>query len=61
LIFNIKGQHVEEICNETLEKGSYIYTWNGKNKKDNIVGTGIYFIRLKAGNDNIIRKIACIK
>jgi len=43
------------------KKLTMLNTWNGKNQKDNIVSTGIYFVKLKAGSKNIIRKIACIK
>lgn len=60
-VYNIKGQHVKTIFNDMLGDGEHNVIWNGTNKKDNVVGSGVYFVRLRAGNESIIQKIACIK
>lgn len=46
-IFNIKGQLVKTLVNETAEFGVYQKTWDGKNNYSNPVSAGIYFYQLK--------------
>ena len=48
-IFNIQGQLVRTIVNETKPAGSYQTSWDGKNENGILQASGVYFYRLKAG------------
>ncbi|NWG27483.1 MAG: VCBS repeat-containing protein [Ignavibacteriaceae bacterium] len=49
-IYNILGEEIKELINETRLSGEYEITWNGTDKNGNPVPSGIYFITMKAGN-----------
>lgn len=58
-IFNIKGQSVKTISQ--LKEGKHIVTWDGKDSKDNELGSGVYYYRLKSESVNQVRKLVMIK
>ena len=60
-IFNISGQKIITLVNERKIPGKYYVVWNGKDEYRNIVSTGTYFYRLKAGNYTKTNKVTFIK
>ncbi len=57
-IYNIKGQLVRELrFNASSLSRFYEITWDGKDKKGNVVKQGIYFYRCNIGNKNYSGKI----
>jgi flagellar hook assembly protein FlgD len=61
-VFNLKGQKVKTLVNTNLSKGTYQFTWKGKDEKDNPVASGIYFFRLSsAGKQISIKKGMLLK
>jgi uncharacterized protein YjgD (DUF1641 family) len=61
VIYNIKGQKVKTLVNEYLVSGEYKVVWNGTNEVGQTVGSGIYFYRLKVGDNQIIKKMVLMK
>ncbi len=55
-IYNLKGEKIKTLLNKALDKGKYSVVWNGKNSKNKIVNSGVYFITLKSNNNEISRK-----
>lgn len=50
-IYNIKGQRIKALLNnELVEGGSYDITWDGTNRENNAVSSGIYFINLSVNS-----------
>jgi len=49
-VFNILGQKVVTLVDETLEAGYKQVAWDGKDQKGNPVASGVYFYRLRAGD-----------
>lgn len=47
-IYNILGEEIKVLINETRLSGEYEITWNGADNKGNKVPSGIYFITMKA-------------
>ncbi len=47
-IYNVLGQRVAELTNETQRAGFYNVTWDGRNETGSQVATGVYFYRLEA-------------
>ncbi|MCK4654344.1 MAG: T9SS type A sorting domain-containing protein, partial [Candidatus Cloacimonetes bacterium] len=60
-VYNVKGQLVKTLVNDKLEAGNYSTTWNGKDKNEEPVASGIYFYKLKAGDFQRVRKMILLK
>ena len=60
-IFNIKGQKIKNLTNETFSKGQNSVIWNGTNDKNNQVASGIYFYKISINNYKSTHKMMLIK
>ncbi len=60
-VFNIRGQRVTTLVNETLTAGNHMVSWQGLDKNEKQVGSGVYFIRLEAGETTQVRKALLLK
>ena len=60
-IFNILGQRVKTLINETMIADDHEIKWDGRNDSGNLLGSGIYFYRLRAGNFIKTRKMIFLK
>ncbi|MDP8201509.1 MAG: T9SS type A sorting domain-containing protein [Candidatus Tenebribacter burtonii] len=49
-IFNIKGQIIKTLINESLNIGDYSVTWNGVDEYGNSVSSGIYLYKLNVND-----------
>ena len=58
--YNNLGVLVQEIYNYYLSKGRKIFTWDGRNSLAKLVGSGLYFVKVKledAQTKNVITKL----
>ncbi len=60
-IYNISGEHIITLVNNWQEPGEYKVVWNGKRENGEAISSGIYFIKLKAGNSIKNKKMILIK
>ena len=60
-VYNIKGQHIKSILEETKSSGSYQLIWAGTDKAGNKVAPGIYFMRLEADGKALTKKMLTLK
>ena len=60
-VYNIKGQKVKTIIDQDFSKGNHKVTWNGKDKNNRTVSSGVYFYRLRSGNYTSTKKILILK
>ena len=49
-VFDVLGRRVTELVNETQTTGTHTIVWNGTNRQGELVGTGIYFLQIHAGD-----------
>ena len=56
VIYNLKGQRVNQLVNETLSAGQYSLVWNGKDENNEPVSSGIYMYQLKVGGKTVTYK-----
>ena len=61
IIYNILGQKVRTLVNQSLEPGEHSIVWNGTDNKGRSVASGIYFYRMKAGNYSETKKMVLKK
>jgi len=60
-IYNIAGQLVRTVVNETMPAGNHTVTWDGINSSGEKVASGIYFYRLNAGDFSKTMKMVMTK
>jgi hypothetical protein len=60
-VYNIRGQLVRTLVNETMDEGSYKIEWDGKNNNGRSVASGVYFYRIVAGEFSKTRKMVILK
>lgn len=61
-IYNILGQKVRTLVNESLEPGSYVREWDGRTEGGNgAVSNGIYFAKMVAGAYSETKKVVLLK
>jgi hypothetical protein len=58
---DLLGQKVKTVNNKYLTKGAYTMTWEGTNESGVPVGDGIYFVRMRAGDNFFEKKILIMK
>mgnify|MGYP001170192119 CR=1 FL=1 len=61
-IFDIQGRKVTTLVDETLTVGTYRYAWQGVDSTGRRVSSGLYFVRLKIGNQvTQVKKVSMVK
>lgn len=60
-IYNLLGQLVKTIVDESLEPNDYIMSWNGKDNLGNDCVSGVYLYNLVAGDYKQTKKMLLIK
>jgi hypothetical protein len=60
-IFDATGRLVTTLVNEAMTEGLKQFTWDGMDNKGNMVSSGVYFYRLKAGNKVLTKKMLLLK
>ncbi len=62
MIYNIKGQKVKSVTNESFEKGNHSVVWNGVDDSGRNVSSGVYFYNLNVnGKSKAIKKCLLLK
>jgi flagellar hook assembly protein FlgD len=60
-IFNIRGQKVRTLMNDSVQKGSHNQVWDGKDDNMHNVSSGTYIITMKAAGYTKTTKAILIK
>ncbi|MDO9577068.1 MAG: C25 family cysteine peptidase [Candidatus Cloacimonadales bacterium] len=60
-IFNVRGQLVKTLVNETKPAGQHYEYWDGTDKFERPVSSGVYYYLLKAGNKSKAKKMILVK
>ena len=60
-IYNLLGQEVRTLVEETRKAGYYTVTWNGRDNTGNEVSSGVYFYRINAGDYTATKRMVLIK
>ncbi|HOD53139.1 MAG TPA: Ig-like domain-containing protein, partial [Candidatus Cloacimonadota bacterium] len=60
-IYNIKGQLVKQLLNDSYKAGHHTVTWNGKDDRGKSVSSGVYFYHMQSSDYSAVRKMMMIK
>ncbi len=61
VICNVIGQKVKTLVNSYQKGGHHSAQWNGRDMSGNLVGSGIYFYRIKAGNFSETKRMLLLR
>jgi len=61
VIYNIRGQKVKVLLNESLDCGNHSVVWNGRDDGNRPVASGVYFARLEQSGVTKINKMMLMK
>jgi hypothetical protein len=60
-VYNMSGQEVARLADESLGAGSYLAEWDGRDMSGELVSSGVYLYRLKAGEYTATRRMIMMK
>jgi hypothetical protein len=60
-VYNVAGQRVRNIYADSRFGGVTTFTWDGADTSGRLVPSGVYFLQVKAGNDEDVRKIVILR
>jgi len=60
-LYDAKGKKIKQLADEEKETGTHKYYWDGKDGNENVVGSGLYFVHIQAGDYKKTEKIVVIK
>ncbi len=61
IIYNVKGQAVKHLMSETKERGIYRLIWDSKDDNGSLVGSGVYFYRIRIDGLATTKKMLLLK
>ena len=60
-IYDLLGRRIKELANQTFPAGTHRLHWDGTNQQGSPASSGVYLVRLSAGDRQIIRRISLVK
>ncbi len=60
-VFNIKGQKIKTLVNSLKSSGNHTTIWNGTDDQSMSVSSGIYYYKMKTGENVRLRKMLLMK
>ena len=61
VVFNLLGQRINTLVDETKPAGTYSVDWDGTDQSGRTVAAGIYFYQMTAGEYSEARKMVFLK
>jgi flagellar hook assembly protein FlgD len=59
-IYNLYGQEIKRLVDDFQNAGRHTTTWDGKDRRGNEVGSGVYFYAMEYGKERLIRKLTVL-
>jgi hypothetical protein len=60
-VYSLLGQEIAELVNAVQSPGSYRVQWNGKDRLGHDMPSGIYPVRMLAGNSQLVKKAMLVR
>ena len=60
-VFNLLGQRVAKLVDESMKSGRHSVIWDGKNQSGEDTASGVYLYRLTAGDYTKVRRMTILR
>ncbi|MEA2104823.1 MAG: T9SS type A sorting domain-containing protein [Candidatus Cloacimonadota bacterium] len=60
-VYNIKGEKVKELVAEQFDPGYHILAWNGRDERNNLLPSGVYFYKMSADEYSKTKKMILLR
>ena len=60
-IYNLKGQLVQTLYDDSLQEGYHSFPWNGRDEHGLAVSSGIHFARIEMNGEIQVHKMMLVK
>ena len=60
-LYNLAGQRIATLLQQTLAAGPHALTWDGRNREGRPVASGVYLYRLRAGDQVQTRRLLLLR
>jgi hypothetical protein len=60
-VFDVHGREIKRLVDGYVEAGEWSVVWDGSNERGDVVASGVYFLRLRAGGESAVRKTILLK
>jgi len=60
-IYNVLGERVRDLVDETIDAGVHRIDWDGKSDEGSRSPSGIYFVRMRAAGHEETKKLALLR
>ena len=60
-VHDVRGHKIATIVDAERTAGAHRATWDGRDSRGRVVGSGVYFARLECGGEVRLRKITLAK
>lgn len=60
-VYNVLGQEVRTLVNETKQPGTYTLVWDGRDNQYLNVAPGVYFVNMSGGGVNIQKRVVRVR
>jgi uncharacterized protein (DUF362 family) len=60
-VHNVQGQHVRTLVNQRLSEGQHVLAWDGRDENGFALPSGTFFINVKSGRVNELKKVTFVK
>ena len=60
-LFDLTGRAVVVMIKDSLNEGRHEYAWDGRGSTGEAVASGVYFLRLRAGSTDRVRKVVIVR
>ena len=61
VIYNLLGQQVKTLVDETVDAGAYTAAWNGRDALGNAVASGVYLYRMEGDGFSQVKRMLFLK
>ena len=61
MVYNIAGEQVVKLVDQTLAVGNYRFYWDGTNQRNALVGNAVYFFVVAQPSGNTVKKVIVLK
>jgi flagellar hook assembly protein FlgD len=60
-VYDVAGRHVRTLVDAPRPAGTHTVIWDGRDEAGRRVTSGVYFVRLRAGQETSVRKVMMVK